>query len=172
MRYVMKEKILTLTDSFTIRDSDGNEVYRVKGKLLSIGDKLSFRDMAGEELALIRQEIITLTPSYRIYRGGELQADVSKKLLTVFRDKFKVDMKDGSPDLEIVGNILDHEYSLRRGGREVAHVSKKWISIGDSYGVQVDEGEDDVLILACAVIVDLISHEPEDRPQPRGKGAS
>jgi uncharacterized protein YxjI len=90
----------------------------------------------------------------------------------VFRDKFKVDMKDGSPDLEIVGNILDHEYSLRRGGREVAHVSKKWISIGDSYGVQVDEGEDDVLILACAVIVDLISHEPEDRPQPRGKGAS
>jgi uncharacterized protein YxjI len=170
MRYVMKEKILTLTDSFTIRDSDGNEVYRVKGKLLSIGDKLSFRDMAGEELALIRQEIITLTPSYRIYRGGELQADVSKKLLTMFRDKFKVDMKDGSPDLEIVGNILDHEYSLRRGGREVAHVSKKWISIGDSYGVQVDEGEDDVLILACAVIIDLISHEPEDRPQPREQG--
>jgi hypothetical protein len=36
--------------------------------------------------------------------------------------------------------------------------------------VQVDEGEDDVLILACAVIIDLISHEPEDRPQPRGKG--
>ena len=170
MRYVMKEKILTLTDSFTIRDSDGDEVYRVKGKLLSIGDKLSFRDMAGEELALIRQEIITLTPSYRIYRGGELQADVSKKLLSVFRDKFKVDMKDGSPDLEIVGNILDHEYSFRRGSREVAHVSKKWISIGDSYGVQVDEGKDDVLILACAVIVDLISHEPEDRPQPREKG--
>jgi len=170
MRYVMKEKILTLTDAFTIRDSDGNAVYRVKGKLLSIGDKLSFRDMAGEELALIRQEIITLTPSYRIYRGGELQADVSKKLLTVFRDKFKVDMKDGSPDLEIVGNILDHEYSFRRGGREVAHVSKRWISISDSYGVQVDEGEDDVLILACAVIIDLISHEPEDRPQPREKG--
>lgn len=170
MRYVMKEKILTLTDAFTIRDSDGNKVYRVKGKLLSIGDKLSFRDMAGEELALIRQEIITLTPSYRIYRGGELQADVSKRLFTMFRDKFKVDMKDGSPDMEIVGNIFDHEYSFRRGGREVAHVSKKWISIADSYGVQVDAGEDDVLILACAVVIDLISHEPEDRPQSREKG--
>ena len=47
MRYVMKENILTLTDSFTIRDNDGNKVYRVKGKLLSIGDKLSFRDMDG-----------------------------------------------------------------------------------------------------------------------------
>ncbi len=170
MRYVMKENILTLTDSFTIRDSDGNKVYRVKGKLLSIGDKLIFRDMDGEKLALIRQEIITLTPSYRIYRGRKLQADVSKRLFTMFRDKFKVDMKDGSPDLEIVGNILDHEYSFRRKGREVAHVSKKWISISDSYGVQVDEGEDNVLILACAVVVDLISHEPEDRPQPRKKG--
>ena len=169
MRYVMKEKILTLTDVFTIRDSEGNRVYRVKGKLLSIGDKLNFHDMAGEKLAMIRQEIITVTPSYRIYRGGKLQADVNKRLLSMSRDKFKVDMKDGSPDIEIVGNIFDHEYSFLRRGREVAHVSKKWISISDNYGVQVDEGEDNVLILACAVIIDLISHEPEDRPEPREK---
>ena len=165
MRYVMKEKILSLTDSFVIRDNDGNKVYQVKGKLLSIGDKLSFCDMDGKKLARIKQEIITITPSYRVYRGRKLQADLSKRMFTVFRDKFKVDMKDGSPNLEIVGNILDHEYSFRRKGKEVAHASKKWVSISHSYGVQVDAGEDAVLILACAVIVELIGHESEDHSE-------
>jgi uncharacterized protein YxjI len=167
MRYVMKQKILTLTDDFTIRDSSGNEVYRVKGKLFSIGDKLSFRDLVGEELALIKQKVISLVPRYRIFRGGKLRAEVNRKLLSVFRDKFKVDMKDDSPDLEIVGNIFAHEYKFLRGGNEVAHVSKKWISLRDSYGIEIDEGEDDVLILACAIIVDMISHEPEAHPQRR-----
>ncbi len=32
-------------------------------------------------------------------------------------------------------------------------------------GLQVDAGEDDVLILACAVIVDLIRHEVEDHSE-------
>jgi uncharacterized protein YxjI len=161
MRYVMKQKVLTLTDQFTIKNDRGDDVYQVKGKLISLGDRLSFRNMQGDELALIKQEIISLVPSYRIYRDGDLQADVSKKLLTVLKDKFKVDMKDGTPDLEIIGSILDHEYRIKRGGDEVAHVSKKWVSIGDSYGIEVDEGEDDVLILACAVIVDMICHEPK-----------
>lgn len=142
-------------------------VYRGKGKLLSIGDKLSFRNLAGEELALIKQRIISLVPRYRIFRDGKLRAEVNKKLLSVFRDKFKVDMKDDSPDLEIVGNIFDHKYRFLRGDNEVAHVSKKWISLRDSYGIEIDEGEDDVLILACAVIVDMISHEPDARPQRR-----
>jgi uncharacterized protein YxjI len=163
MRYVMKQKVLSLTDRFTIKDDQGEDVYEVKGKLISLGDKLSFRDMQGDELALIKQEIISLVPSYRVYRDGDLQADVSKKLLTVLKDKFKVDMKDGSRDLEIIGNILDHEYRIKRGGDEVARVSKKWVSIGDSYGIEVDEGEDDVLILSCAVIIDMISHDPMKR---------
>ncbi len=160
MRYLMKEKVLTFTDQFTIKDDRGKDIYEVKGKLISLGDKLSFRNMQGDELALIKEEIISLVPSYRVFRHGKLQADVSKKLLTILKDKFKVDMKDGTRDLEIIGNILDHEYRIKRGGDEVARVSKKWVSIGDTYGIEVDEGEDDILILACAVIVDMISHEP------------
>jgi uncharacterized protein YxjI len=159
MRYAMKQKILALTDSFTIEDSHGNGVYRVKGKLLSIGDKLSLRNMEGEELASIQQKLISLTPRYRIYRGDNFQAEVNKKWLTLFTDKFKVDLQDDSPDLEIKGDIFDHEYSFLRGGEEVARVSKKWISLRDSYGIDIDEGEDDVLILACAIIIDMISHD-------------
>jgi len=41
-------------------------------------------------------------------------------------------------------------------------VSKKWFSVADSYAIDVDSGEDDVLILAAAVVIDLVSH-PDKR---------
>jgi uncharacterized protein YxjI len=40
----------------------------------------------------------------------------------------------------------------------VASVSKKWFSWGDTYGVEVGEGEDPVLVLASAVVVDQACH--------------
>lgn len=162
MRYVMKQKVLTFTDDFTIQDTDGRSVYRVKGKLLSIRDQLVFRDLDGDKIATIRQKLISFSPRYRIYRDGDLQAEVKKRKLTLIREKFKVNMKDGTPDLEIKGNILDHDYRFERQGRDVARVSKKWVALRDSYGVDVAPGEDDVLILACAVIVDMISHDSDN----------
>ncbi|MFP4346228.1 MAG: LURP-one-related/scramblase family protein [Anaerolineales bacterium] len=162
MRYRMKEKIFSFTDQFTIEDAQGRPVYEVKGKLLSLGDRLRFYDLQGNELAFIKQELISLKPRYRIYRDDELQAEISKKLFSLFRERFNIEMEGETPDLEIKGNILDHEYRFLQSGREVAHVSKKWFSLRDSYGVDVGPDVDDVLVLACAVVIDLISHEPEN----------
>ena len=46
-----------------------------------------------------------------------------------------------------------------RHGTRVAEVSKRWFDLGDTYGIDVAEGEDDVLILAAAVVVDQCCHE-------------
>jgi uncharacterized protein YxjI len=162
MRYVMKQKVLTFTDDFTIRDADGDPAYHVKGKLLSLGDRLHFRSLDGEEVATIREKLISFSTRYRIYRQGALQAEVKKRKFTLIREKFKVNMKDGTPDLEIQGNILDHDYRFERRGRVVARVSKRWVALRDSYGIEIDPDEDAVLILACAVIVDMISHDSDD----------
>ena len=64
----------------------------------------------------------------------------------------------GPDDLEAKGNFIDHEYSFERGGRQVARVSKKWFSFSDTYGIEIDDREDDVLVLASAVVIDLVSH--------------
>jgi uncharacterized protein YxjI len=42
-------------------------------------------------------------------------------------------------------------------------VSKKWFSLADTYGVEVDTSEDHVLILACAVVIDLVCHDHRRR---------
>jgi uncharacterized protein YxjI len=64
----------------------------------------------------------------------------------------------GPDDLEAEGSFLDHEYAFTRSGNVVATVSKRWFSWADSYGVDIADGEDDVLILASTVVIDMICH--------------
>ena len=157
MRYLMRERILSWGDDFTIKDGDGKDAFSVDGKVFSFGDKLCFKDNAGNEVARIDQKLLSLGPQYEIIRGGKTVAVVKKHLFTLFRARFTVDVP-GPDDLEAQGNFLAHEYTFERDGREVARVSKKWFSLADTYAVDIDEGEDDVLILASAVVIDLVSH--------------
>src|SRR5947209_13270783 len=153
MRYMMKQKLFSWGDDFTIKNDAGQDVYFVDGRALSIGDKLSFQDMQKNELAFVRQKMLSWGPTYEITRGGALAAVVKKHLFTLLRCRFTVDVP-GPDDLEAQGNFLDMEYTFTRAGRNVAVVSKRWFSFTDSYGVDVQEEEDDVLILASTVVID------------------
>ena len=162
MRYMMKQKILSWGDDFKIRDESGRDVFYVDGKVFSFGDKLSFRDARGNELAVIDQKLLSVGPTYEIYRGGRLAAVVKKKLFTLLRNKFTVDVP-GPDDLEAQGDFINKDYTFTRGGRTVAEVSKKWFRMGDTYGIDIAPGEDDVLILASAVVIDQICHGDEGK---------
>ena len=160
MRYIMRERILSWGDDFNITDGDGRDAYYVDGKVFSVGNKLSFHDMRGKELARIEQKLLSIGPQYTIIRDGTTVAVVKKHLFTLFRTRFSIDVP-GPDDLEASGNFLEHDYAFERGGREVARASKKWVTLSDTYSVDIDEHEDAVLILACAVVIDLVSHPDE-----------
>ena len=53
--------------------------------------------------------------------------------------------------IELTGDLLDHEFAIERDGEPVAAVSKRWFSLRDTYGVQVAEGENDLLVLASVL---------------------
>jgi uncharacterized protein YxjI len=137
-------------------------VYYIDGKVFSFGNKLSIKDRSGAELARINQKLLSLGPQYEIVSGGETVAVVKKHLFTPFRARFTVDVP-GPDDLEATGDFLDHEYVFERSGRVVARVSKKWFSLADTYAVDIDEGQEDVLVLAAAVVIDLVSHPDENK---------
>ena len=44
--------------------------------------------------------------------------------------------------MNVQGNILDHEYKIEAGREKVAEVSKKWFRIRDTYGVEIEPGQD------------------------------
>ena len=82
---------------------------------------------------------------------------VKKAIISPVRDRFTAKIKNG-PDLEVKGNILDHEYTIGEGRDKVAEISKKWFRIRDSYGVEVEPGQDDIVILALTVCIDQMAH--------------
>jgi uncharacterized protein YxjI len=158
MRYLLKQKFWSIGNDFYIRDSADRDVFRIDGRFLSFGDKLSFQDLQGRELVFIRQKLLSWGPTYYLERDGQVIAEVRKHLFTFFRCRFTVDVP-GPGDLEAQGNLLDHEYTFARHGKIVATVSKRWFTLMDTYGVEIAEGEDDVILLAAAVVIDLACHQ-------------
>jgi len=152
--YVIRERFFSIGDDFDITDDDGRVLYHVDGKVFTLRNRLLIEDPEGREAAAVERHLVALRPTYAITIGGEKAADVRKHFFTPFRDRFTIDIP-GPVDLEVTGDLLDHEFTIERDGEPVAAVSKRWFSLRDTYGVQVAEGENDLLVLASVLAVDL-----------------
>ncbi|HZG65561.1 MAG TPA: LURP-one-related family protein [Herpetosiphonaceae bacterium] len=154
MRYVIRERFFRLGEDSDITDEQGRPVYHVDGKVLSLRNTLIVRDLAGAEVARVERQLIALRPTYHITRQGQEVAEVRKKLFSPFVDRFTIDIP-GPHDLSVTGSLLEHEYTIARGGELVATVSKRWLSLTETYGLDIAPGEDDLLILASVLALDL-----------------
>jgi uncharacterized protein YxjI len=161
MRYMIRQVLFRLGNDSEITDESGQRVYEVDGKVLSLRDVLVIRDPAGNQVAHVQRKLIALRPTYEITAGGQELAEVRKHLFTPFGDRFTIDVP-GADDLEMKGNLLDHEFTIQRGGRTVATVSKHWFTLHDTYGVDVDPGENTLLILTSVLALDLAQEREQD----------
>jgi uncharacterized protein YxjI len=162
MRYLIRERFFRLGEDSEVTDEHGRPVLEVDGKVLSLHDRLVLRDPEGAEVAQVRRKLVALRPTYEISVAGQEVAEVRKHLFTPFRDRFTIDVP-GPDDLEMTGDLFDHEYAIRRGDQTVATVSKRWFSMRDTYAVDVAPGQDDVLILAGVLALDLAEDRERDR---------
>lgn len=160
-RYKMRQRLISIGEDFTIEDELGNPVYTVDGKVLRIRETFVIEDMRGGEVATIREKKLAIRESMNILRAGQTIATIRKALFTPFRDKFTIDVVGGQ-DLEAQGDILNHEYTISRAGEPVASVSKQWFALRDTYGIEIAPSEDDGLILAIAVAIDELAHDPDE----------
>ncbi|HEX6555496.1 MAG TPA: LURP-one-related family protein [Ktedonobacteraceae bacterium] len=158
MRYVIREKFFRLGEDSTITDEFGRPVIEVDGKVFSIHDTLIMRDLNGNELARIKKQLVALSPTYHVTRNGQELAAIRKKIFSPFVDRYSVDIA-GSEELHVTGSIFEHDYTIRRGNQVVATVSKAWLSLTETYGVDIAPGEDDLLILATVLALDLTEDE-------------
>ena len=157
-RYKMRQRIVSFGKDFDIEDATGRRVYKVDGKMLRVRDTLFFRDMQGNELCKIQEKLLRVKDTMNVYGpSGETLAVVKKALITPVRERWTVKVAGGL-DVEVQGSILDYEYNIGVGSNLIAEVSKKWFRIADTYGVTVKPGQNDVLVLAVAVVIDMMSH--------------
>jgi uncharacterized protein YxjI len=152
----MREKMMSIGDDSWIEDESGSKVYKANGKALHLRKKFVLEDANGVELAKIQERVVTVRDKMVIERDSG-SATVHKALVGL-RERYQVDVDHGS-DLKAHGNFVDHEYEIERDGQTVATVSKRWFRVRDTYGIEIGDGQDDVLLLAVAVCLDAMSHD-------------
>jgi len=157
-RYQMRERMVSIGDDYWIENDRGERAFKVDGKALRVRKTLVFEDASGNERCRIQERMMRIRDSMEIEGpDGSRLASVRKAMITPLRDRWSVDVAAGA-DLEVQGNIVDHEYTIEAGGTKVAEISKKWFRLRDTYGVEIAPGQDDVLILAITVAVDAMAH--------------
>jgi uncharacterized protein YxjI len=158
-RYKIRQRLVSIGDDFWIENEKGQKVFKVDGKALRLRKTLVFEDVKGKKLCQIQERLLSIKDTMVIEDANSDQMAVVKQaLIAPLRDRWDVKVKNG-PDLDVQGNILDLEYSIKQGRKKVAEVSKKWFTITDTYGVEIAEGQNDILILAVAIAIDMMVHD-------------
>ena len=159
VHYRMRQRMVSIGDDYWIEDDEGRRVFKVDGKALRIRQTLNFEDAQGNMLLRIQERKLRLRDTMEIEdANGRTVATVKKAIVSPLRHRMSVSV-EGGQDLDIQGNILDHEYSVEAGGVKIAEVSKRWFRIADTYGVEIAPGQHEVLLLAVAAAIDSIAQE-------------
>ena len=152
--YVIREQMFRLAEDSDITNESGQPVLQVEGKIMSLHSRLILRDPDGREVAQVHRKLAALRPTYEITIGGKNAAEVRQHLFSPFHERLTIDLP-GAGDMEISGDVLSHEFTIQRDGHTAATISKRWISLTASYAVDVAPGENDLLILASVLALDL-----------------
>ena len=152
-RYRMREKLFAIGDDFWIETEGGERAFRVDGKALRLRDTFILKDAAGEDLFKAQAKKLHIHDTMEIEANGDTVATIKKALVNPLRDRFSIELADGT-ELKAKGNIVDHEYKIERDGDTVAEVSKRWFRVRETYGIEIAPGQDDALILAVSACID------------------
>jgi uncharacterized protein YxjI len=104
-------------------------------------------------LFTIQEKKLHIRDTMAIERDGDVVATIKKALVSPLRDRFSIEVRDGE-DMEAKGNVVNHEYKIERGGHTIAEVSKRWFRVRDTYGIDIQPGQDDAFLLAVTVCID------------------
>ncbi|MFE7237592.1 LURP-one-related/scramblase family protein [Streptomyces sp. NPDC057582] len=162
MRFLVRERLFAVGDDYWIEDVDGRKVFLVDGKAMRVRDTFELKDAQGRPLVEIRQKLLSLRDTMLIERDGEQLARVKRKRLSLLRNHYRVTLVDGT-ELDVSGKILDREFAIDYDGELLAQISRRWLTVRDTYGIDVvREDADAALLIAVSVCVIVLADKEHD----------
>ena len=155
--FIIEQKILALRDTFGIKDRNGNQLAFVKKQLVSFGPKFWYETPQGQKLGEIHGKVLAIRPTFEIYDAqGQMVAQVKKKIMKLFGEAWWMENSSGQEIAKINGNIFEHDYYIQdMSGQPIAQIHKKWVSVRDSYNVDIlNPSFDPYLVLSYAISLD------------------
>ncbi|MFD7106567.1 LURP-one-related/scramblase family protein [Streptomyces celluloflavus] len=153
MKYLVRDRIFGIGDDYWIEDEHGRHVFLVDGKALRLRETFELKDLQRRVLIVIRKKMLSLRDAMTIERDDRPLATVRRKRLSLLRHHYRVEMVDGT-ELDVSGKILDREFAVEYDGELLADISRRWLTLRDTYAVDVvREDTDPPLLIAIAVCV-------------------
>ncbi|MGW0870701.1 LURP-one-related/scramblase family protein [Streptomyces sp. NPDC002740] len=164
MRFLVRDRLLGFGDDYWIEDDHGDKVYLVDGKAMRLRETFELKDTQGRVLIDIHQKMLALRDTMVIERNGEPLATIRRKRLSLLRNHYRVALADGRTELDVSGKILDREFAVEYDNELLAVVSRRWLHVRETYGVDVlREDADPALLIAVAVcVIHLADKEHDD----------
>lgn len=129
---------------------------KVDGKALRVRETFTIRDVDGQVVATMQERVARVRDTMKIDRPGRPSATIKKAMVTPLRNRYVLEADDVG-EISVQGSLVDHEYTFEQRGRKVAEVSKRWVRVRDTFGVEVEPGVDVALILAATAAIDSMS---------------
>ncbi|MFC9621436.1 LURP-one-related/scramblase family protein [Streptomyces sp. NPDC056930] len=162
MRFLVRERLFAVGDDYWIEDADGRKVFLVDGKAMRVRDTFELKDTQGRVLVEIRQKLLSLRDTMLIERDGEQLATIKRKRLSLLRNHYRVTLVDGT-ELDVSGKILDREFAIDYDGELLAQISRRWLTVRDTYGIDVvREDADAALLIAVSVCVIVLADKEHE----------
>ena len=151
-RYVMKSKFGAGRD-FAVLDAQEQQVYYVDGKM-GTRPSADVKDAADVVVYSVRGKLLGIPKHLTISdaEGNEV-GSLKAKAFSMVKDKMSLTMSDDS-DWSLEGSFIEKEYKIDSHGQPIVKITQKWVTIRDSYTVDVADGVDVGLALAVVWAVD------------------
>lgn len=152
-----KQKVFKLEDHYPITDENGEAVYQVDQNFKFFGYEVHVSRDDGTPVFVIEQELLKFLPKFHVnFENGERMTIQSRISFL----KKKIDVEYSGKNLSITGDVWDWDFALREGEREVASVTRKFLTWGDTFTLEIfDDAYSDVAVAAMIAIDRLIDIE-------------
>ncbi|MGC5564888.1 LURP-one-related/scramblase family protein [Streptomyces sp. FR-108] len=162
MRFLVRDRILGFGDDYWIEDEQGRKAFLVDGKAMRLRDTFELKDRQGRVLIDIHKKMLALRDTMVVERDGEPLATIRRKRLSLLRNHYRVTLADGT-ELDVSGKILDREFVVEYDGELLALISRRWLRVRETYGVEVVRDDaDPALLIAVAVCVIHLAERESD----------
>jgi yxjI len=150
MNFYLKQKVFSWRDKFEVYDVSGRPLYYAEGEIFSLGKHLRLYDLSGRAAAAIDQQLFRLRATFDVSRCGRALA-VVRKVWSLFCEDYEIE----GIGWYVHGDVFGHDYVLSGAdGRILARIHKQWLAWGDTYEIAVENGADEVSVLAIVLAID------------------
>lgn len=147
----IKQKVLSLSGKFTVKDEQEKDVYYVEGSFMKFPKTFSIMNTARGEVALITKKMFSFLPKFFVEVNGQEVLTI-KKELSFLKPRYTID----AAGIDVQGNWWEMSFQVLQHGEVVGQVSKEWFTWGDSYKVQILNEEMESIIIALVVAIDCV----------------